>query len=124
MLRKSFVYNKLISPFRSLSEEDVKLFLAMVDQSREADKLQHPESEFHVILWDNMFRQRDFMRFLPSVLRGLQALKIRVHLLSNIIPDYDGSVPDTRYELDIRDSHPNPFTHHPLPPTSPKKYYR
>ena len=56
MLRKSFVYNKLISPFRSLSEEDVKLFLAMVDQSREAAKLQHPESEFHVILWDNMFR--------------------------------------------------------------------
>jgi hypothetical protein len=113
-LRKSFVYNKLVSPFRSLSEEDVKLFLAIVDQARNAAKLQYPESEFHVILWDNMFRQRDFLRFLPLVLNGLQTQKIRVHLLSNIIPDYDGSVPDTRYELHIRDSHPNPFTHHLL----------
>lgn len=110
-LRKSFVYNKLVSPFRNLSEEDVQLFLAMVTQARNAAKLRYPESEFHVLLWDNMFRQQDFLPLLRPILDGLKSQQIAVHLLSNIIPDYDGSVPDTRYELDARDSHPNPLTH-------------
>ncbi|MET0515212.1 MAG: hypothetical protein ABW047_07800 [Nitrospiraceae bacterium] len=110
-LRKSFIYNKLVSPFRSLSSDDVQLFLAIVAQSRNAAALHYPESEFHVILWDNMFRQQDFLKFLPQVLDGLRDEQIRVHLLSDIIPDYEGRVPNTKYELHLHDGHPNPFTH-------------
>ncbi len=97
-LRKSYVYNNLVSPFRNLSEEDVQLFLAIVAQSRDAAALQYPRSEFHVILWDNMFRQRDFLRFLPQVLAGFRKQGMRVHLLSDIIPDYKGSAPNEKYE--------------------------
>lgn len=110
-LRKSFVYNKLVSPFRHLSGDDVQLFLAITAQSRDAAALQYPGSEFHVLLWDNMFRQRDFLRFLPQVLDGFKKLDISVHRLSEIIPDYDGSAPNTKYELHEQDSHPNAFTH-------------
>jgi hypothetical protein len=84
----------------------------MVNQSRDAAKLRYPESEFHVILWDNMFRQRGFLRFLQPILDGFKSQKIAVHLLSDIILDYEGSVPDARYELNVQDSHPNPLTHH------------
>jgi hypothetical protein len=110
-LRKSFVYNRLVSPFRDLSEEDVQLFLAIIAQSRDTAALLYPRSEFHVMLWDNMFRQRDFLRFLPRVLDGLRKLDIHVHLLSDIIPDYEGHTPNTKYELHAQDSHPNAFTH-------------
>jgi len=110
-LRKSFIYNKLASPFRSLWSEDVQLFLAIVTQARNAAALQYPDSEFHVILWDNMFRQQDFLRFLPQVLDGFRDQHVQVHLLSDIIPDYEGRGPNTKYELHLHDSHPNPFTH-------------
>jgi hypothetical protein len=110
-MRKSFVYNKLVSPFRGLSGEDVELFLNIVSQARDAAAVSYPTSEFHVILWDNMFRQQDFLRFLPPVLDGFRKREIRVHLISDIIPDYDGSVPNTRYELHLHDSHPNALTH-------------
>jgi hypothetical protein len=83
-----------------------------VSQARDAAAVKYPAAEFHVILWDNMFRQRDFVRFLPLVLEGFRARQIRVHLISEIIPDYDGSAPNTLYELHLHDSHPNALTHH------------
>lgn len=36
---------------------------------------------------------------------------MRIHLVSEIIPDYDASVPNTKYEIHPYDSHPNPFTY-------------
>jgi hypothetical protein len=110
-LRRSFIYDKLVSPFRSLSHEDVELFVDIVSQARDAAEASYPATEFHVILWDNMFRQRDFLRFLSPILDGFQKRKIRVHLIADIIPDYDGSVPNSLYELHPYDSHPNAFAH-------------
>jgi hypothetical protein len=112
-LRKSFLYNALVTPFRNLSVEDVRLFLDIVSQARDAAAVKYPAAEFHVILWDSMFRrQRDFLRFLPAVLDGFRERQIRVHLISDIIPDYDGSAPNALYELHLHDSHPNALTHH------------
>lgn len=37
--------------------------------------------------------------------------QMRIHLVSEIIPDYDASVPNTKYEIHPYDSHPNPFTY-------------
>lgn len=110
-LRKSFLYNALVSPFRSLSLEDVQLFLDIVGQSRDLAMAKYPNAEFHVILWDNMFRQQSFQAFLPSVLNGFRDRHMRVHLMSEIIPDYGGGVPNTLYELHQHDSHPNALTH-------------
>jgi hypothetical protein len=31
--------------------------------------------------------------------------------VSDIIPDYDASTPNTKYEIHAYDSHPNPFTY-------------
>jgi hypothetical protein len=36
---------------------------------------------------------------------------VRVHLISEIIPDYEGSDPNTKYEIHPHDSHPNPLTY-------------
>lgn len=111
MLRKSFLYNKSASPLRGLSFDDVRLFLDVVSQARDAAAVIFPAAEFHIILWDSMFQQRDFSRFLPLVLEGFRKRQIQVHLISNIIPDYDGSAPNTRYELHLHDSHPNALAH-------------
>jgi hypothetical protein len=111
-LRKSFLYNVLVSQFRSLSREDVQLFIDIVSQARDVAAVKYPDGQFHVILWDNMFHQQNFLRFLPPILDGFRDRHIRVHLISDIIPDYDGGVPNTLYELHPHDSHPNALTHH------------
>jgi hypothetical protein len=110
-LRRSYIYDKLVPPLRSLTSEDVRLYLDVVSQAREAAAKQYPQSEFHIILWDNMFVKHDYLQFLPQVLEAFRKERMQVHLVSNIIPDYDASAPNTKYEIHAYDSHPNPFTY-------------
>jgi hypothetical protein len=111
VLRKSFLYDTLVPPLRSLTSEDVRLYLDIVLQAKDEATRQYPESEFHVLLWDNMFVKHDYLQFLPQVLEALRKHHVRVHLVSDIIPDYDPSAPNTKYEVHRNDSHPNPFTY-------------
>jgi hypothetical protein len=110
-LRKSFIYDKLVAPLRKLSSEDVRLYLDVVLQAKAEAARQYPDSEFHIILWDNMFVQHDFLQFLPQVLDELRNKHVPVHLVSEIIPDYDAGAPNTKYEIHRYDGHPNPFTY-------------
>jgi hypothetical protein len=45
------------------------------------------------------------------VLEEFRSKRVRVHLVSEIFPDYDASAPNTNYEIHRYDSHPNPFTY-------------
>lgn len=110
-LRKSYIYDTLVRPLRSLTSEDVRLYLDVVSQAKEAAAKQYPQSEFHVLLWDNMFVKHDYLQFLPQVLDAFRKERMRVHLVSDIIPDYDASAPNVTYEIHAHDSHPNPFTY-------------
>ena len=110
-LRKSYIYDKFVRPLRSLTGEDVRLYLDVVSQAREAAANQYPRSEFHILLWDNMFVKHDYLQFLPQVLDAFRKERMQVHLVSNIIPDYDASAPNMKYEIHGHDSHPNPFTY-------------
>jgi hypothetical protein len=110
-LRKSFIYDKLIPPLRSLTPEDVRLYLDVVLQAKEEAARQYPEAEFHVLLWDNMFVKHDYLQFLPQVLNGFRDNDVRVHLVSNIIPGSQANTPNTKYEIHQHDSHPNPITY-------------
>jgi hypothetical protein len=110
-LRRSFIYDKLVRPLRRLTGEDVQLFLDIVSQAKDAAAKLYPKSEFHILLWDNMFVKHDYLQFLPRVLEAFRKEHVRVHLVSDIIPDYDASTPNTKYEIHAYDSHPNPFTY-------------
>jgi hypothetical protein len=92
----------------------VGLFLDIVLQAKEEAARQYPQSEFHVILWDNMFVRHDFLQFLPRVLDTFRTKEVRVHLVSEVIPGYDASVPNTKYEIHRYDNHPNPSTYRSL----------
>jgi hypothetical protein len=111
ILRRSYIYDTLVPPLRKLSKEDVRLFLDIVLQAKAEAARQYPDSEFHIILWDNMFVKHDYLQFLPHVLEEFRNKHVRVHLVSEIIPDYDAGAPNTKYEIHRYDSHPNPFTY-------------
>ena len=110
-LRRSYIYDKLVRPLRSLSREDVQLFLDIVSQAKNEAARQFPKSGFHILLWDNMFVKHDYLQFLPVVLDAFRQKQIHVHLVSDIIPDYDASAPKTKYEIHPHDSHPNPLAY-------------
>ena len=110
-LRRSYIYDKLVRPLRSLSREDVQLFLDIVSQAKNEAARQFPKSEFHILLWDNMFVKHDYLQFLPGVLDAFRQKQIHVHLVSDIIPDYDATAPNMKYEIHPYDSHPNPLAY-------------
>ena len=110
-LRKSLIYDFFVQPLRNLSSEDVRFFLDVVLQARDEAARQYPNSEFHIILWDNMFVKHDYLQFLPQVLEELRNQHVRTHLITDIIPDYDASAPNSKYDIHRYDSHPNHFTY-------------
>ena len=110
-LRKSLIYDLFVQPLRSLSTEDVRFFLDVVLQATDEAARQYPDSEFHIILWDNMFVKHDYLQFLPQVLQEFRNKQVRIHLMSDIIPDYDASAPNPKYDIHRYDSHPNPLTY-------------
>jgi hypothetical protein len=62
---------------------------------------------FHVIFWDTEDHcPRDICQ---SILEGLRDKRIRVHLISNILPEYNKN--KTKYTIGLGDKHPNALAH-------------
>jgi hypothetical protein len=103
LLQRSAIISKIPSKY---SEEEINLFIAIIAKSRELFERNYQDAEFHVIFWDNEWH--NVRGELDRVLQGLQAREIRVHLISNILPDYN--VNSAKYLIDS-DWHPNALAH-------------
>jgi hypothetical protein len=100
-LKKSFIYKKYLENYqRRLTEQDVKLFLAIMDASRRKFITTYPGSAFHAILWD--YNPND-----PSykmMVEGLRTKEFPLHFISSILPQFSNQ--PSRYQI-IHDGHPN-----------------
>jgi len=84
---KSLMYKKLFgfrSSKRAINERDIDLFLGIISTSNKQFKELYPHGEFHVIFWNNKGSE-DCER----VVNGLKNIGIPVHLISQILPDYE-----------------------------------
>lgn len=102
-MNRSLLYRKLDLFGHKIDREDVRLFVAIVSQARTVLEQRYPGSEFHVIFWPNSHWSAE------ELLKEFQALGMRVHLISDILP---GVVANrTQYALHPLDAHPNPIAH-------------
>jgi hypothetical protein len=62
---------------------DVILFVKMVQKSQTLLKNKYPNSEFHVLFWDNKFDKIGSL-----MLKELKNTNISTHIISEIVPDY------------------------------------
>jgi hypothetical protein len=101
-LSKSAIYRTLKNHEPPPDENDVRLLLALVRRSRDLLVAQYPGIEFHVILWRNLeYEEKTY----EELQRGFAEMKIPVHLIPDILPDY--KVNPGRYWLHPEDKHPN-----------------
>jgi hypothetical protein len=86
-----------------ITDDDIRLYFAVVRRSQQLLEDQYPGIEFHIILWPNLGEDE---RYAYEKLRdGFRQMGFRLHLLEEILPDYDTNRP--RYILGPLDRHPN-----------------
>jgi hypothetical protein len=101
-LKKSFIFKKTLRKKKRFNGDHINLFIEIVNKSRQMLKARHPGCRFHVISWDdNQYGDN------PEVLQKLKERGIRVHLLSDILPDFNLNDRYSKYRISIYDPHPN-----------------
>lgn len=105
-LERSALYQGLLFMHRPVNDQDIDLFLRIVDLSRQTVESQYPGAQFNVILWDFSSGEEPLEATLIS---GLQAKGLTIHPISRILPDYHDH--EARFELHPADGHPNQLAH-------------
>jgi hypothetical protein len=101
-LVKSLIIRMLLEQYH-VTSDDVELHVAIVDASKNLIEERYAGSEFHVIIWD------DESRISREILALLKEKGIRVHLVSEILPNFFSKHLD--YVLSEDDGHPNRRAH-------------
>ncbi len=111
-LEKSAILRRLEHPGLFLSfdvvepmitEDDMRLYLAVVSRSRELLSAQYPGIEFRIILWPG---RNTAERSTNEILRdGFRRMGIAVDLVEDILPGY--TTDDAPFVLSSLDPHPN-----------------
>jgi hypothetical protein len=100
---KSRIYKAIINGkyLRKFSQEELDLYLGIIDASRRFVRSAYPCAEFHVLLWDEDRIDNRGIR------DGLRERGIDVRLMSDILPDYEIDGLNEPYILHEEDEHPN-----------------
>jgi len=101
---KALIYKKIWKKYFAIkpgpiNDDDVDLYISIVDNAKKIIEARYPGSQFHVIFWDYGKNENT-----TKVIRGFQRKGIRVHLISHINPDIFNKL--ERYHLGF-DTHPN-----------------
>lgn len=103
-LDKSALWRMIGSRESRVTDDDIRLYLAVVRRSQELLVAQFPEIQFHVILWLN--QDAPEQRYVYEKIRdGFLRMGYPVHLVENILPGY--SADRSPYILSSVDHHPN-----------------
>jgi hypothetical protein len=125
-LKKSLILEKIFFKIRSINN-DIDLFVAIVDKAKTIFENRYPGSKFYVLFWDKKYRSENCEKLLDGLynkgirvplinnvlqdknceklLDGLYNKGIRVHLISNVLQDNDKMI----YRISEYDRHPNAF---------------
>ncbi len=104
-LLKSFIIRTLLE-HRHVTSDDVRLLVAIVDTSRSLIEQRYAGSEFHVLIWN------DENWISTEIVARLKRKRIRVHLVSEILPNYFNQT--LKYVLSKEDGHPSRRAHKEL----------
>lgn len=107
-LSKSAIYRMYSSSDSPTTEDDVRLYMAVVGRAREILLADYPGLEFHVIFWPSHFIE--YRALYREMFEGFCKLDVPVHRVEDILPGYNVEVPttnQTRYLLAPTDGHPN-----------------
>jgi hypothetical protein len=100
---KSMIYQQIVQGtyLHKHSQEELDLYLGIVDEAGNAVRAEFPAAAFHVLWWDDGSLDNQ------AVSQGLEERDITVHLMSDILPSYRPDEFNEMYRLHETDPHPN-----------------
>jgi len=117
LLERSLLFRKLRGGdafyLRAGNDDDLELYLAIVDRARALTHSLYPNSDFHVLLWSNdaLGTDKDG-KLRKQMLDGLRNKGIQVHRVAEILPGSAESKPE--YFLGEFSPHPTPLANERL----------
>lgn len=103
LLDKSAMWQRFTAADSHVTDEDIRLYLAMVRRSQELLTAQYPGIQFRVILWPgHSVEQRSIYEKMRA---GFLGMGIPVDLVEDILPGYRTN--EARFTLSPGDTHPN-----------------
>ncbi len=102
-LNKSAIWQRLSSSDSPITEEDIRLYLAIVRRSRDLLTAQYPGIQFRIILWPG-HGAADRPTY-TKMRGGFLRMGIPVYLVEDILPGYNAD--PQPYRLSSVDPHPN-----------------
>ena len=102
-LDKSAIWRAISTYDSPITEDDIRLYFAVVRRSQELLKAQYPNLQFRVLLWPPVIPAE---RVAYEKLRdGYRQMRIPLDLVENALPDY--GTDELKYVLNSTDRHPN-----------------
>ena len=102
LLNRSLVFRRVLGWDRRASQRDVELFMAILRETRDVLRVQHPDAAFQVVLWDYPDE------LTTTLLAKMKADGFVVHPVTEILP---GFAEDPAPYLLAHDKHPNARAH-------------
>jgi len=104
-LNKSAIWRMLSMGESSITDDDVRLYFAIVRRSEQLLESQYPGIKFRVILWPN--QDSGQLATYKKLQEGFKRMGIPVYLVEDILPGYNKDRSD--FILNAVDTHPNPL---------------
>ncbi|MEM7024335.1 MAG: hypothetical protein AAF637_17390 [Pseudomonadota bacterium] len=86
---------------RKYDRETIDLYLSIVARAESLIRAEYPRAQLHVLWWDEDDLDNQ------AVIDGLRERAIALHLMSDILPNYESDAVNMEYRFDWRDTHPN-----------------
>jgi hypothetical protein len=102
-LEKSAIWRSLDLVQSMITEDDIRLYLAMVRRSRDLLSAQYPGIEFRIILWPG--RNTVERSTIETLRDGFRRMGTAVDLVEDILPGY--TTDEAPFVLSTLDAHPN-----------------
>jgi hypothetical protein len=103
-LDKSSIWRLFSMGESRVSDDDVRLYFAMVRRSKELLSTQYPGIQFRIILWPNQDVPQE--RAIYEKMRdGFRRMEIPVDLVEDILPGYNSN--REKFQISSSDDHPN-----------------
>ena len=103
-LNKSAIWRMLSGGDSRITDEDIRLYFAVVRHSQEILTAQFPDIQFRIILWPNQNAAQQRVTY-EKLRDGFRRTRVPLDLVEDILPGY--SADPSQYILGSSDHHPN-----------------
>jgi len=104
-LNKWALWRAISNPEGRITPDDIRLYLAVVERSREDLEAQFPGIRFRILLWPPQDTDAQHRRVYEQMRDGFQRMQIPTYLVQDALPGY--STDREKYILSTVDRHPN-----------------